>query len=207
MASTTEIRHDELRDATDAELTAWATAGSQAAHGGTKAFGELVRRHQGKIRSLLLRLTRGNRTLCEDLTQETFLRAYRGLASFEGRARFTTWLHRIAYFVYLNHRNRVRQPAALPEEFELTQAAPEDELSPARSDLRRDLGVLVSGLPAGYREVVVMHFVRHVPYRDIAEALDMPLGTVKTQLHRAKLMMREQLQSLGDAPGRLAVAA
>lgn len=207
MASTTEIRHDELRDATDAELTAWAVAGSHAAHGGPRAFGELVRRHQGKIRALLLRLTRGNRTLCDDLTQETFLRAYRGLGSFEGRARFTTWLHRIAYFVYLNHRNRVRQPAALPEEFELTQAAPEDELSPARADLRRDLGVLVSGLPAGYREVVVMHFVRHVPYRDIAEALDMPLGTVKTQLHRAKLMMREQMQSLGDAPVRVAAAA
>lgn len=208
MASTSEIRPDELRDATDAELTQWATAlAPKAVHGAPKAFGELVRRHQGKIRALLLRLTRGNRTLCDDLTQETFLRAYRGLASFEGRARFTTWLHRIAYFVYLNHRNRVRQPAALPDEFELTAPAPEDELSPARADLRRDLGLLVSGLPAGYREVVVMHFVRHVPYRDIAEALDMPLGTVKTQLHRAKLMMREQMQSLGDAPGRVAAAA
>jgi RNA polymerase sigma-70 factor (ECF subfamily) len=215
MASTTEIRHDELRDATDTELTQWAMeAAPRAVHGGRsgssplapnpKPFGELVRRHQGKIRALLLRLTRGNRTLCDDLTQETFLRAYRGLGSFEGRARFTTWLHRIAYFVYLNHRNRVRQPVALPDEFELTIAAPEDDLSPSRADLRRDLGLLVQGLPAGYREVVVMHFVRHVPYRDIAEALDMPLGTVKTQLHRAKLMMREQLQSLGDAPVRMA---
>jgi RNA polymerase sigma-70 factor, ECF subfamily len=208
MASSTAPRHDDLRHAADAELTRWAVEGGPSASSSpAEAFGELVRRHQGKIRALLLRLTRGNRTLCDDLTQETFLRAYRGLASFEGRARFTTWLHRIAYFVYLNHRNRVRQPAALPEEFELTTAAPEDELSPARADLRRDLGVLVQGLPAGYREVVVMHFVRHVPYRDIAEALDMPLGTVKTQLHRAKLMMREQMQTLGDAPSRVAAAA
>ena len=209
MATTTAPKHEDLRLAADAELTRWAMEGRRASGSPApaEAFGELVRRHQGKIRSLLLRLTRGNRTLCDDLTQETFLRAYRGLCSFEGRARFTTWLHRIAYFVYLNHRNRVRQPAALPEEFELTTAAPEDELSPERSDLRRDLGVLVEGLPAGYREVVVMHFVRHVPYRDIAEALDMPLGTVKTQLHRAKLMMREQMQTLGDAPGRVAVAA
>jgi RNA polymerase sigma-70 factor (ECF subfamily) len=209
MASSTEPRHDDLRRAADAELTRWAMERTRAGASPSpaEAFGELVRRHQGKIRALLLRLTRGNRTLCDDLTQETFLRAYRGLASFEGRARFTTWLHRIAYFVYLNHRNRVRQPASLPEEFELTTPAPEDELSAARSDLRRDLGVLVQGLPAGYREVVVMHFVRHVPYRDIAEALDMPLGTVKTQLHRAKLMMREQMQTLGDAPGRVAAAA
>lgn len=205
MAGTTARKHDDLRDLTDAELTQRSApgGGSQAA----LAFGELVRRHQGKIRALLLRLTRGNRTLCDDLTQETFLRAYRGLPGFEGRARFTTWLHRIAYFVYLNHRNRVRQPAALPEEFELTTAAPEDELSPARADLRRDLGLLVDGLPSSYREVVVMHFMRHVPYRDIAEALDMPLGTVKTQLHRAKLMMRERMVSLGDAPGGMAAAA
>ncbi len=204
MAGTTETRHEDLRAASDAELTQWTSAAEVAGGDPSEAFGELMRRHQNKIRALLLRLTRGNRTLCDDLTQETFLRAYRGMASFEGRARFTTWLHRIAYFVYLNHRNRVRQPAALPEEFEVTVAAPEDELSPARCDLRHDLGLLVEGLPASYREVVVMHFMRHVAYRDIAEALDMPLGTVKTQLHRAKLMMREQLQSLGDAPLRAA---
>jgi len=200
----TESTHksEELRDASDAELTRDAATGEQP-----EAFGELIRRHQGKIRALLLRLTRGNRTLTDDLAQEAFLRAYRGLAGFEGRARFTTWLHRIAYFVYLNHRNRVRQPAALPDEFECTTAAPEDELSPDRLDLRRDLTVFVGGLPERYQEVIVMHFMRHVPYRDIAQTLGMPLGTVKTQLHRAKLMMREHMMRLGDAPGSAMAAA
>lgn len=201
MTEPTRSKQGDFRGATDAELTRAAATGGQPA-----AFGELVRRHQGKIRSLLLRLTRGNRTLTDDLTQEAFLRAYRGLSGFEGRARFTTWVHRIAYFVYLNHRNRVRQPAALPAEFELTAPAPEDELSPRRADLRRDLGMLVEGLPDHYREVIVMHFVRHVPYRDIAETLDIPLGTVKTQLHRAKLLMREQLRQIGDAPTMVAAA-
>lgn len=158
------------------------------------AFAELVRRHQARIRSLLLRLTRGNRVLADDLAQETFLRAYRGLAGFEGRARFSTWLHRIAYYVYLNHRNRSKQLAGLPEEFEATTPAPEDELSPARSDLRRDMRLLVESLPARYREVVELHFWRHVPYRDIADELGVPLGTVKTQLHRAKAMMRQRLE-------------
>ncbi|MEX1366154.1 MAG: RNA polymerase sigma factor [Nannocystaceae bacterium] len=193
---------DDLRSTCDTELTLQAATGEHP-----EAFGELVRRHQGKIRALLLRLTRGNRTLTDDLTQETFLRAYRGLSGFEGRARFTTWVHRIAYFVYLNHRNRVRQPAALPEEFEHTEPAPEDELSHRRSDLRRDLTVLVDGLPERYREVIIMHFMRHVPYRDIAQTLGLPLGTVKTQLHRAKLMMREQMLSTGDGPGWSAAAA
>lgn len=163
------------------------------------AFAELVRRHQVKIRSLLLRLTRGNRVLADDLAQETFLRAYRGLRGFEGRARFGTWLHRIAYYVYLNHRNRVRPLAGLPDEFEATTAAPEDELSPSRADLRRDMRALVQTLPTRYREVIEAHFWRHVPYRDIADELGVPLGTVKTQLHRAKAMMRQRLESLDAA--------
>lgn len=201
MTEATQQTQSPLRDATDVELT-----GLAVKQGRAEAFGELVRRHQGKIRALLMRLTRGNRTLTDDLTQEAFLRAYRGLPGFEGRSRFSTWVHRIAYFVYLNHRNRVRQPAALPDEFELTTPAPEDELSPRRADMRRDLALLVDGLPAHYRQVIVMHFVRHVPYRDIADTLDLPLGTVKTQLHRAKLLMREQLVELGDAPMARAAA-
>ena len=159
------------------------------------AFAELVRRHQVKIRSLLLRLTRGNRVLADDLAQETFLRAYRGLHGFQGRARFGTWLHRIAYYVYLNHRNRSKPLAGLPEELEANLAAPEDELSPSRSDLRRDMRLLVQSLPTRYREVVEAHFWRHVPYRDIADELGVPLGTVKTQLHRAKAMMRQRLEA------------
>lgn len=159
------------------------------------AFAELVRRHQSKIRSLLLRLTRGNRVLADDLAQETFLRAYRGLGGFEGRARFGTWLHRIAYYVYLNHRNRSKPLAGLPEELESSLAAPEDELSASRSDLRRDMRLVVESLPTRYREVVEAHFWRHVPYRDIADELGVPLGTVKTQLHRAKAMMRQRLES------------
>lgn len=158
-----------------------------------EAFGELVRRHERRIRGLLMRLTRGDRVLAEDLTQETFLRAYRGLSGFEGRARFSTWLHRIAYFAYLNHRNRTPRHAALPEGFEDTAVAPEGEDSHLRCELRRDMAAAVEALPERYRQVIVMHFVRHVPYRDIAEHLDMPLGTVKTQLHRAKLMLRDKM--------------
>lgn len=179
---------NDLLECSDAELVELATTGATPG-----AFGILARRHQGKIRSLLLRLTRGNATLADDLAQETFLRAYRGLPGFEGRSQFGTWLHRIAYFVYLNHRNRTKVHASLPEEFEATAPAPDDECSPHRADLRRDVSSAVSSLPPRYRRVVMMHFVRHVPYRDIADTLGVPLGTVKTQLHRAKLMMRDMM--------------
>jgi RNA polymerase sigma-70 factor (ECF subfamily) len=172
---------------TDAQLV------ERARNGDSAAFGELVRRHRPRIRSLMLRATRGDRSLTEDLTQEAFMRAYRGLIRFEGRARFSTWVHRIAYYAYLNHRSRVPAHASLPEGYENTVRAPESESSPTRSDLRRDVSAAVGSLPARYRQVVLMHFVRHVPYRDIATSLDMPLGTVKTQLHRAKLMLRDHM--------------
>lgn len=159
----------------------------------SEAFAELMRRNEPRIRALLMRLTRGDRVLAEDLTQETFLRAYRGLAGFEGRARFSTWVHRIAYYAYLNHRNRVPRHAGLPDGYENTVEAPDNALSPTQSDLRRDVRAAVNSLPDRYREVIVMHFMRHVPYRDIASRLGMPLGTVKTQLHRAKLMLRDRM--------------
>ena len=166
------------------------------------AFGELMRRHEPRIRALMLRLTRGDRVLTEDLTQEAFLRAYRGLSRFEGRARFSTWVHRIAYYAFLNHANRVPRHASLPEGFENTAEAALGELSSTQSDLREDMDRALAELPDRYREVLEMHFLRHVPYRDIADHFGLPLGTVKTQLHRAKLMMRTKMDGWAVESGR-----
>lgn len=160
--------------------------------GGERAFGELIRRHQGKVRGLLMRLA-SDRNLADDLAQEVFLRAYRGLCGFEGRARFSTWLYRIAYNVYLNHRARVREHAALPEGFESGTAAPESSMSASRADLRRDLESAITTLPERYRAVVMLYYLEDVSYPEIAEILDIPLGTVKTHLHRAKRLLREQM--------------
>lgn len=181
----------------DAELVDRAASGDAP-----EAFGELMRRHQGRIRGLLMRLTHGDRVLSEDLLQEAFLRAYRGLPRFEGRARFSTWVHRIAYYAFLNHRNRVPRHASLPEGFENTAEATLGELSASQSDLRHDIDYALASLPDRYREVVEMHFLRHVPYRDIADRLNLPLGTVKTQLYRAKLMLREKMDGWSANSGR-----
>jgi RNA polymerase sigma-70 factor (ECF subfamily) len=162
-----------------------------------RAFAELIRRHQGKVRGLLLRLA-GDRTLADDLAQEVFFRAFRGLVGFEGRARFSTWLYRIAYNVYLNHRARVRGHNGLPEGFESGVAAPETSMSAARSDLRRDLAAAIDGLPDRYRAVVMLHYLEDVSYPEIAEILALPLGTVKTHLHRAKKMLRERMPGWGE---------
>ncbi|HLT35889.1 MAG TPA: sigma-70 family RNA polymerase sigma factor [Enhygromyxa sp.] len=165
----------------------------RAANGGDNAaFAELVRRHQGKVRGLLLRLT-GNPTLADDLAQEVFLRAYRGLVGFEGRSRFSTWIYRISYNVFLNHRSRSKDLAALPQGFESSAAAPESELSPGRFDMRRDLAAAITELPERYRVVVTLYYLEDVSYPEIAEILDLPLGTIKTHLHRAKKLLRQHL--------------
>jgi RNA polymerase sigma-70 factor (ECF subfamily) len=172
----------------------------RAKHGGdADAFAELVRRHQGKVRGLLLRLT-SNRTLADDLGQEVFLRAYRGLVGFEGRSRFSTWLYRIAYNVYLNHRTRTRELAPLPEAFEVRAPAPEGRMSAKGYDLRCDLEAAIATLPERYRSVITLYYLEDVSYPEIAEVLDIPLGTVKTHLHRAKRQLRAQMQAWEGKP-------
>jgi RNA polymerase sigma-70 factor (ECF subfamily) len=164
----------------------------RAAQGDRPAFTELVRRHQGRVRSLLLRLC-ADRTLADDLAQEVFLRAFRGLVGFEGRSSFGTWVYRIAYNVFLNYRARARELWSLPEDYETRAAAPEDAMSAGRSDLRRDLEGAIDALPERYRAVVVLYYLHEVSYPEIAEILDVPLGTVKTHLHRAKRLLRRAM--------------
>jgi RNA polymerase sigma-70 factor (ECF subfamily) len=181
------VREPAISEIDDDTLVARASGGNDNA-----AFAELVRRHQGKVRGLLLRLA-GNPTLADDLAQEVFLRAYRGLVGFEGRSRFSTWLYRIAYNVFLNHRTRTRELSHLPDDYESHAAAPEGDLSPQRYDLRRDLTDAVTRLPERYRAVVTLYYLQDVSYPEIAEILDLPLGTVKTHLHRAKKLLRDHL--------------
>ncbi|MEE9384047.1 MAG: RNA polymerase sigma factor [Nannocystaceae bacterium] len=169
-----------------------ATRGIAGERRDTAAFVELVKRHEGSVRGLLLRLT-ADRTLADDLAQEAFIRAFRGFGRFEGRARFSTWVYRIAYNVYLNHRCRSKTLGSLPEGFDTRVPAPEMAESARRCDLRRDLAGAIAGLDERYRAVVVLYYVQEVSYPEIAEILDMPLGTVKTHLHRARKILREYM--------------
>lgn len=173
----------DITELAEPKLLARATAGDRT------AFTELVRRHQGRVRSLLLRLC-ADRTLADDLAQEVFLRAFRGLVGFQGRSAFGTWVYRIAYNVFLNNRARSHRHVALPEDYDVRAAAPDDAMSAGRADLRRDLEGAIDQLPERYRAVVVLYYVHEVSYPEIAEILDLPLGTVKTHLHRAKRMLR-----------------
>lgn len=177
----------------------------RAREGDTEAFGVLVRRHEGRVRGLLRRLTRGNASVADDLAQDVFLRAWRAMPAFEGRAAFSTWTYRIATNVFLNYRERTRIHEALPEERAGSSedsgfARPSTIMAssqPCCSDevnLRNDLASAVEQLPDGYRLLITMHYFEELAYHEIAEVLELPLGTVKTQLHRAKKRLREHMQ-------------
>ena len=172
---------------TDAELIARALVADAHA-----AFGDLVRRHQSAVRNFLRHLTAGDAALADDLAQETFLQAWRGLASFRQTAPFPTWLLGIAH----NHwRNARRQHRTVPVEAEHL-AALEPSPSPAPlSDLRHDLGHALRSLAPEEHTALHLCYQQGLSHSEIAEVLHWPLGTVKTHLNRGKDKLRPLLAS------------
>ncbi len=164
----------------------------RASDGDAGAFGELVRRHQGRVRGLLIRLG-GDAALADDLAQETFLRAHRGLPGFESRARFTTWLHRIAFNLFLNHRSRSRAHHSLPQRYEAEAVATDSMGNPARVEAHRDVSAALQALPVPYRAALALYYLEGFSYPEAARVLGVPLGTLKTHIHRGKRLMRQRL--------------
>ncbi len=173
--------------APDPELIARAVASDDRA-----AFGELVRRHQSAVRRFLRHLTSGDEGWADDLAQETFIQAWRGLARFRAEAGFSTWLMGIAHNQWRNAWRRRRTELAAREAGE----DPESEPSPVRaSDLRQDLGAALRRLTAEEQTAVHLCYQQGLSHSEISTVVNWPLGTVKTHLSRAKEKLRSQLSS------------
>ncbi len=164
----------------DAELVARVLAGDDR-----RAFAELVRRHQSAVRGLLRRLAPADPALADDLAQETFLRAYRGLAGWRGGARFSTWLYRIAWNAWASHARRPPPPEAPAPE----APRPPDEAALARRDLERAL----ADLREEERVAIALAYGEGLTHEEAAAVLGWPLGTLKTHVARAKKKLRSLL--------------
>jgi RNA polymerase sigma-70 factor, ECF subfamily len=162
--------------------------------GDERAFQELVEAYKGLVFALIAR-TVPDPLRAEDLAQDVFLRIHRGLPYFRGEARLSTWIYRIVANVCLQDHTR---PATLSLDDERTRS----RAAPSGSDrrfsdfeLRDRLEKAIARLPANYRLLIAGHYLDGVQYEDLAEALQLPLGTVKTQLHRAKRQLRHLLET------------
>jgi RNA polymerase sigma-70 factor, ECF subfamily len=166
--------------------------------GDNDAFARLVERNQAGIYNLALRMTRDPEEAV-DMTQETFLRAWRSLPGFRAEAKFSTWLYRIAYNVCLSRRIVHRATLADPSAAE-TVPVPEREEPPAivlRQERREGVVTAMNTLAPAYRLVLDLYYWRECTYEEIASILDLPMGTVKTHLFRAKAALRTALIAAG----------
>ena len=153
----------------------------KAAAGDVAAFGVLVRLHQGRLRGFLLRMTRGNAALADDLAQETFLEAFRKISQF-GQGSFFGWLCAIAYSRFLMEA-RKRRLEPLDEAADMPDDAPDSEIaSLTRIDLERAMGRLV---PA-QRAALTLCFAFGLSHEEAATTLNMPVGTIKSHISRGR---------------------
>ncbi len=178
----------------EAEILAKAQAGDH------HAFAHLYSLHKRRIYSLCLRMV-GNVAEAEDLTQEAFLQLHRKIATFRGDSAFSTWLHRLSINVVLMHLRKKGLPLmSLDEAME-----PSYDDGPGRSFGAPDLSLTgsidrlaleraVAALPAGYRLIFVLHDVEGFEHNEIAAMLDCSVGNSKSQLHKARLKLRDALR-------------
>jgi len=155
-----------------------------------RAYATLVERHQGQVRSVLRRLTKGDAALADDLAQETFVLAWKSLKRFRFESRFSTWLYRIAFNAWQSEVRRKRE-VLLDDDSLLDCPATACEMPDivARVDLERAMAALSDG----ERAAIAACYYADLSHEEAAAALGMPLGTVKTHVLRAKAKLRARL--------------
>lgn len=168
------------------------TDAKRAAGGDHEAFERLYRGHVGRICALARRMV--GEDVAEDLTQEVFVRAWQKLPTFRGDAKFGTWLHRLAVNHLLSRRETERKRDArsvVGDGLWESMAAPVRRSSAEALDLERAL----ARLPGGAREVFVLYDVEGYGHEDIAGLMGISVGTSKSQLHRARMLLRGYLKT------------
>lgn len=171
------------------------------ARGDQFAFSELVKRHQSVLRASLYKMTNGHTTLAEDIAQETFILAWKNIRQFRFEARFSTWIYRIAFNAW---QSDVRRKKELPLD---DHALPEAEDSASDAEhigVRRDLARAMVDLSDAEHAAIHQCYYNDLSHDEAAFVLNMPLGTLKTHVLRAKAKMRQHLDAYADSSQRQA---
>ena len=160
--------------------------------GDDDAFRELVDRYKDLVFALIARTVQ-DRGRAEDLAQDVFLRVHKGLPYFRGEARLSTWIYRIVANVCVQPPARLRAVSLDDDRTRIQPAAADRQLGDL--ELRDRLEKAIARLPANYRLLVAAHYLDGVQYEELADALQLPLGTLKTHLYRAKQQLRRLLEN------------
>jgi RNA polymerase sigma-70 factor (ECF subfamily) len=186
---------DEVVNTDDRRLIAECLAGN------TTAFGMLVRRYQDRLFNAVLRVVDSSEDAA-DVVQEAFLNAYQSLNSFKGDSEFFTWLYRIAFNAAISLRRKRKAVVSIDgasDEKGIAEPVDSSEYSRPGATLERSeedgqLLAALARLSPEHRAVLVLKDLEGQKYEDIAEVLDVPIGTVRSRLHRARLELRDLLQ-------------
>jgi len=189
---------ENVQTLTDGELIAISI------RGGEDCFEELVRRYQRPIIGYVYRIL-NNYDASLDVTQEVFIKVYNSLARYSSDYKFSTWLYRIAHNAAIDYirRNSVNQQSIETEnadgsfQMQIESPRPSPELERERSEWRKEIETVVKCLPVVYRELILLRHAQDLSYDEIAEVTNLPLGTVKNRLFRAREMMREMFVERG----------
>lgn len=178
---------------------------TECREGHTAAFGELVARYQDRLFNTVLRLV-DNAEDARDVVQEAFLHAYQSLRTFKGDSLFFTWLYRIAFNTAISSRRKKRIVLSINPTGDDGKAI--DPLDPAETNRpghalemaeeEHQVHAALAKLSSEHRAVLVMKDMDGMKYEDIAEILGVPIGTIRSRLHRARLEMRDLLQKLAE---------
>jgi RNA polymerase sigma-70 factor (ECF subfamily) len=163
-------------------------------NGNRQGFHELVLRHKDRLYTLAVRLL-GDHGEAEDITQDTFLRVYERIGEFRGEARFTTWLYRICYNLCLNRlqrkRNDSREETLLEELPDLEERVPDQLITKERQEVVKRA---LSRLTPEFREVIALYYTGQLSYDEVAMLLELPIGTVRSRLHRGRAELKDILR-------------
>ncbi|HWJ49064.1 MAG TPA: sigma-70 family RNA polymerase sigma factor [Candidatus Udaeobacter sp.] len=185
-----------------ADYTVEAELIEKAKLGDAQAFQALYEKHKRRVYSLCLRMT-SNTAEAEDLTQEAFLQLYRKIATFRGESAFSTWLHRLSVNVVLMHLRKKSLPLVSLEETTQGTGGEDDtpkkdfgaeDMALAGSIDRLQLQKAVEDLPPGYRTIFLLHDVEGYEHNEIAEIVGCSIGNSKSQLHKARMKLRDLLK-------------
>ncbi len=177
-----------------------AEAIEQAKQGDAEAFETLYNLHKRRVYSLCLRMT-ANAAEAEDLTQEAFMQLFRKIATFRGESAFSTWLHRMAVNVVLMQlRKKGLAVVPLEDDIETEEETPKKDFGAQDLALEGSIDRLrlqnaIGRLPPGYRTIFVLHDVEGYEHNEIAELVGCSIGNSKSQLHKARMKLRELLRT------------